>query len=138
MRLVTVPLTVNEDEPLVPLVKLRPFVEASARVPCDAESVSESAFDTAAFDAAAFDTAAFDQHAAFDPAAASVTEIALLFPLSNVNEPFSLREPPPGAEIAGAEIAGAFKAATVIDTLVEADRLSVGSETDTAKESAPE
>ena len=73
------PLTVNEDEPLVPLVKLRPFVEASVRVPFDAESVSESAFD---------------------PAAASVIEIALLFPLSNVNEPFSLREPLPGAEIA--------------------------------------
>jgi hypothetical protein len=120
--LVTVPLTVNEDEPLVPLVKLRPFVEASIRVPFDAESVNESAFDPAAF----------------DPGAASVIEIALLFPLENVNEPFSLREPPPGTEIAGAEIAGAFKAATVIDTLVEADRLSVGSETDTAKESAPE
>ena len=112
MRLVTVPLTVNEDEPLVPLVKLRPLEEASVRVPCDAESVSESAFD---------------------PAAASVIEIALLSPLENVKEPFSLREPLPGAEIAGA-----FKAATVIDTLVEADRLSVGSETDAARESAPE
>ena len=117
MRLVTVPLTVNVDEPLVPLVKLRPLEEASARVPCDAESASESAFDPEAF----------------DPGAASVIEIGLLFPLENVKEPFSLREPPPGAEIAGA-----FKAATVIDTLVEADRLSVGSETDTAKESAPE
>jgi hypothetical protein len=115
--LVTVPLAVNEDEPLAPVVKLRPFVEASIRVPFDAESVNESAFDPAAF----------------DPAAASVIEIALLFPLENVKEPFSLTEPPPGAEIAGA-----FKAATVIDTLVEADRLSVGSETDTAKESAPE
>ena len=41
------PLTVNEDEPLVPLVKLRPLEEASVRVPCDAESVSESAFDPA-------------------------------------------------------------------------------------------
>ncbi len=111
------PLTVNEDEPLLPLVKLRPLAEAIARVPCDAESASESAFD---------------------PGAASVIEIGLLFPLSNVNEPFSLREPPPGAEIAGAEIAGAFEAATVIDTLVEADRLSVGSETDAARESAPE
>jgi hypothetical protein len=110
LRLVTVPLTVNVDEPLVPLVKLRPLEEARVRVPCDAESVSESAFD---------------------PAAASVIEIALLFPLENVKEPFSLREPLPGAEIAGA-----FK--TVIDTLVEADRLSVGSETEAAKESAPE
>ena len=115
--MVSVPLTVNVDEPLVPLVKLRPFVEASARVPCDAESVSESAFDPAAF----------------DPGAASVIEIALLFPLENVKEPFSLRVPLPAAEIAGA-----FKAATVIDTPVEADRPSVGSETEAAKESAPE
>jgi hypothetical protein len=53
--------------------------------------------------------------------------------VENVKEPFSLREPLPGAEIAGA-----LKAATVIDTPVEADRLSVGSETDTAKVSAPE
>jgi hypothetical protein len=112
LRLATVPLTVNEGEPLVPLVKLRPFEEASARVPCDAESASESAFD---------------------PAASSVIEIALLFPLESVKEPFSLREPLPGAEIAGT-----LKAATVIDTLVEADRLSVGSETDATKESAPE
>ena len=112
MRSVSVPLTVIEDEPLVPLVKVRPLEEASVRVPCDAESVSESGFD---------------------PAAASVIEIALLFPLENVKEPFSLREPLPGAEIAGA-----FKAATVIDTLVEADKLSVGSEIDAAKESAPE
>ena len=112
MRSVTVPLTVNEDEPLVPLVKLRPLEEASVRIPCDTESVSESAFD---------------------PAAASEIEIPLLFPLDNVREPFSLREPLPGAEIAGAS-----KAATVIDTLVEADRLLVGSETDAAKESAPE
>jgi hypothetical protein len=110
--LVTVPLTVNEEEPLVPVVKLRPLEEASVRVPCDAESVSESAFE---------------------PAAASVIEIALLFPLENVNEPFSLREPVPGAEIAGA-----LKAVTVSDTLVEAAKLSVGSETDTANESAPE
>lgn len=112
MRLVTVPLTVNEEEPLLPLVKLRPLEEASVRVPCDAESVSESAFD---------------------PAAASVIEIELLFPLENVEEPFSLRELLPGAEIAGA-----LKAATVIDTLAEADRLSVGSETEAAKESTPE
>ena len=119
--MVTVPLTVNVDEPLVPLVKLRPLEEASARVPCDAESVSESAFD---------------------PAAASVIEIALLFPLENVKEPFSLREPPPGAEIAGALpgtlLARGLTRATMIDTLVEADRLSVGSETDADKESAPE
>ena len=112
MRSVTVPLTVNEDEPLVPVVKLRPVVEPRASVPCETDSESESAFE---------------------PAAASVTEIALLFPLENVKEPFSLREPVPGAEIAGA-----LKAVTVSDTLVEADKLSVGSETDTANESTPE
>ena len=102
----------NEEEPLAPAVKLNPVVDARVNVPSKTESVSESVFD---------------------PAAASVIEIALLFPLENVKEPFSLREPPPGAEIAGA-----LKAATVIDTLVEADRLSVGSETDAARESAPE
>jgi hypothetical protein len=103
---------VNEEEPLAPAVKLNPVVDARVNVPSKTESVNESVFD---------------------PVAASVIEIALLFPLENVKEPFSLREPPPGAEIAGA-----FKAATVIDTLVEADRLSVGSETDATKESAPE
>ena len=102
----------NKEEPLEPAVKLNPVVDARVSVPCETESVSESAFD---------------------PAVASVIEIALLFPLENVQEPFSLREPLPGAEIAGA-----FKAATVIDTLVEADRLSFGSETDAARESAPE
>ena len=112
MRSFTVPLTVSEDEPLAPLVKVRPLEEASVRIPCDAESVSASAFD---------------------PAAASVIEIALLFPLENVKEPFSLREPAPGAEIAGA-----FKAATVIDTLVEADSVSPGSVTDADIESEPE
>ena len=112
MRSFTVPLTVNEDEPLAPLVKVRPSEEASVRVPCDDESVSKSTFD---------------------PAASSEIEIALLFPLDNVKEPFSVREPFPGAEIAGA-----FNAVTVIDTLVEADRVPVGSETDAAKESAPE
>jgi hypothetical protein len=112
LKLVTVPLTVNVDEPLAPLVKLRPLEEASARVPYDAESVSESAFD---------------------PAAASVMEIALLFPLESVKEPFSLREPPPGAEIAGA-----LKAVTVSATLVEADSVSPGSVTETDNESEPE
>ena len=115
--MLTVPLTVNEAEPLAPAVKFNPVVDARVNVPSKTESVSESAFD---------------------PAAASVIEIALLFPLESVKEPFSLREPPPGTEIAGAETAGALKAATVIDTLVEADRLSVGLETDAVNVSAPE
>lgn len=105
------PLTVNEDEPLEPLVKLRPLEETSVSVPCDATSVSESRFDAAA---------------------SSVIEIALLVALENVNEPFWSREPLPGTEIAGA-----FSGATVIATLVEADRLLVGLETDAARESAP-
>lgn len=112
MRAATVPLTVNDDEPLAPLVKLKPSEEGSVRIPCDTESVSESAFD---------------------PAASSVIEIALLFPLESVKEPFSLREALPGAENAGA-----LKAVTVIDTLVEVDRLPVGFVTDAVKESAPE
>ena len=107
-----VPLTVNEEEPLVPDVKLNPAVDARLSVPCETESVSESAFV---------------------PAAASVIEIALLFPLENVKEPFSLREPLPGTEIAGA-----FNAATVIDTLVEADSVPLGSVTETDNESEPE
>ena len=107
-----VPLTVNEEEPLVPDVKLNPAVDARLSVPRETESVSESAFV---------------------PAAASVIEIALLFPLENVKEPFSLREPLPGTEIAGA-----FKAATVIDTLVEADSVPLGSVTETDNESEPE
>jgi hypothetical protein len=124
--LVTVPLTVNEAEPLAPAVKLNPAVDARVNVPSETESVSESAFV---------------------PAAASVIASALLFPLESVKEPFSLREPPPGPEIAGAAIggtlpdtlfAGGLTEATVIDTLVEADRLSLGSETDADKESAPE
>ena len=112
MRSATVPLTVNEDEPFAPLVKLRPSEEASVRVPCDAESVSESTLV---------------------PAASSVIEIALLFALESVKDPFSLSEPLPGAEIAGA-----FKAVTVIDTLLEADKVPVGFVTDATKESAPE
>ena len=78
----------NAEEPLAPAVKLNPVVDARVNVPSKTESVSESAFV---------------------PAAASVIEIALLFPLENVKEPFSLREPPPGAKIAGAEIGGASK-----------------------------
>ena len=108
---------VKVAEPLVPVVKLNPVAEPRAIVPCETNCESESAFE---------------------PAAASVIEIASLFPLENVNEPFSLREPPPGAETAGAEIAGALKAVTVSATLVEADSVSSGSVTETDNESEPE
>ena len=102
----------NDEEPLAPDVKLNPAVDARVNVPCETDSVSESAFV---------------------PAAASVIEIALLFPLENVKEPFSLREPLPGAEIAGASTA-----VTVSATLVEADSVPLGSVTETDNESEPE
>ena len=38
-----VPLTVNEEEPFVPDVNVRPVVEPSVNVPSETESVSESA-----------------------------------------------------------------------------------------------
>jgi hypothetical protein len=103
---------VRVAEPLVSVVKLNPVAEPRAVVPCetDCESESESA-----------------------PAAESVEESALPLPPEKASDSFPVNEGEPGTLIAGA-----IKAATVIDTLVEADRLSVGSETDTAKESAPE
>ena len=103
---------VKVAEPLVPVVKLNPVAEPRAIVPCetDCESESESA-----------------------PAAESVKESALPLPPEKASDPFPVNEGEPGTLIAGA-----LKAVTVIDTLVEADRLSVGSETDAAKESAPE
>lgn len=42
MRLPIGPLTVNELEPLVPLVKVRPVIAPSVRVPLAAETVIES------------------------------------------------------------------------------------------------
>jgi len=104
---------VNEEEPSAPDVKVNPVVDASVNVPCETESVSESAF--------------------VPTAAASAIEIALLLPLESVKEPFSLREPLPGAEIVGT-----LKALTVIDTLVEAESVSPASVTETDNESAPE
>ena len=97
---------------LVPVVKLNPLAEPRAIVPCetDCESESESA-----------------------PAAESVKESALSLPPERASDPFPLNE----GEL-GTLIAVAFKAVTVSATLVEADRLSVGSETDAVTESAPE
>ncbi len=57
-------------------------------------------------------------------------EGALQSPPEKASDPFPVDE--------GTLIAVVLKAVTVIDTLVEADRLSVGSETDAVKESAPE
>jgi len=103
---------VNEEDPLAPAVKLNPVLDARVNVPCETESVSESVFV---------------------PAAASVIEIALLFPPESVKEPFSLSEPLPGAAIVGV-----LKAVTAIDTLVEAESVPLGSVTETDNESDPE
>ena len=77
------PLTVNEGEPLVPLVKARSLEEASVNVPCETESVSDSAFV---------------------PAAASVIEIASLLAAEKVSEPFSFKLPAVGALALGGEV----------------------------------
>jgi hypothetical protein len=101
---------VKVGEPLVPAVKLNPFAEPRAIVPSETDCESESA-----------------------PATESVKEGALPSPPEKASDPFPVDEGEPGTLIAVA-----LKAVTVIDTLVEADRLSVGSETDAVKESAPE
>ncbi len=85
MRLVTVPLTVNEEEPLAPEVKLNPVVDATVNVPCETESVSESAF--------------------VPTAAASVIEIALLLAVEKLSELFSFTLPVGGALALGGEFA---------------------------------
>jgi hypothetical protein len=111
-KLATVPVTVKEPEPLVPVVKLKPVVEPSASVPCETDSESASGLE---------------------PAAESVKEIALPLPLEKASDAFSLNDAEPGALIAGA-----LRAVTVSATLVEADRVSPGSVTETDNESGPE
>ena len=103
---------VKVAEPLVPAVKPNPVAEPRAIVPCetDCESESESA-----------------------PAAESVRESALPLPTEEASDPFPVNEGEPGTLFAGA-----LKAVTVIDTLVEADSVSPGSVTETDTESAPE
>jgi hypothetical protein len=80
--LVTVPLTVIEEEPLAPAVKLNPVVDARVNVPCETESVSESAFV---------------------PAAASVIEITSLLAVEKLSELFSFTLPVGGALALGGE-----------------------------------
>lgn len=74
----------NEEEPLAPAVKLNPVVDARVNVPCETESVSESAFV---------------------PAAPSVIEIALLLAVEKLSELFSFRLPVRGALAFGGEFA---------------------------------
>jgi hypothetical protein len=110
-KLATVPDTVNVAEPLTPVVKLNPVVEPRESFPCETDSERESALT---------------------PAAASVTEIALLLPLEKTSELFSVTDAVPGAVIAGAA-----RALTVSETLVELDSELPGLETETPSESAP-
>jgi hypothetical protein len=96
--LLIVPLTVNDAVPLLPDVIVKPEVVERVSVPCETDSVSESL-----------------------PGLASVSEIALPFPVEKASEPFSARDAETGAVIDGAS------GLTLIATLVEADLLSVGS-----------
>jgi hypothetical protein len=109
--LVTVPVTLNEAEPLLPVTKVNPDVVARVSVPWLTESASESELP---------------------PALASATVIALPLALEKTNDPFSLSEP-----VAGAVIVGGLGALIVRATLVEADKLSPGSVIETPSESEP-
>jgi hypothetical protein len=86
---VTVPLTVSEEEPLAPAVKVNPVVDARVNVPCETESVNESAFGPASF----------------NTAAASVIEMALPLAVEKLSELFSFRLPVRGALALGGEFA---------------------------------
>jgi hypothetical protein len=99
-RLAIVPVALNEGEPLVPVVKLNPVVGPRVSLPCETDSESESELL---------------------PAAASITEIALLLPLEKTSEMFSV-----SGAVPGAVIAGAARALTVSDALVELDSASPG------------
>ena len=101
---------VNVAELLVLVVELNPVAEPRAIVPCETDCESESA-----------------------PAPESVKEGALPLPPEKASDPFPVNEGEPGTLIAGA-----LKAVTVSDTLVEADSVSPGSVTETDNESEPE
>lgn len=99
-KLAIVPVAMGEVEPLVPVVKLDPIAGPRVSLPFEADSESESELL---------------------PAAASITEVALLLPLAKTSEVF----PVPGA-VPDAVIAGAASALTVSDELVELDGASTG------------
>jgi hypothetical protein len=94
-RFAIVPVAVNEGELLVPVVKFNPDVGPRVSLPCETDSKSESELV---------------------PAAASITEIALLLPLEKTSETFSV-----SGAVPGAVIAGVARTLTVSDTLVELD-----------------
>ena len=84
------PDTVNEAEPFVPVVMLTPVVGPRVSLPCESDSESDSELL---------------------PAAASITEIAMLLPLEKTSD---------------AVIVGATRELTVNDALVELDSASAG------------
>src|SRR5579862_4171594 len=102
----------NEAVPFFPDLNVNPGVAPRVKVPLVTDSVSVSPLV---------------------PALASATVIALLFAVEKVSDRFSPSDPS-----AGAVIAGGLSALTVSATLVEAERLSPGSATETASESDPE
>jgi hypothetical protein len=110
-RLAAEPDTVNDAEPLVSVVKLKPVVDANVSIPWATDRVSESVLT---------------------PAAALVKLTALLLPVEKTSDRFSLFDP-----VAGAVIAPGLAASTVSVTLLEFETLSVGSGTNTPSESAP-
>jgi hypothetical protein len=109
--LAIVPVAVIEAEPLVPVVKLNSVVEPRVSLPRETDSESESELP---------------------PTAASVKEIALLLPLDEASEMFSVSDAVPAAVIAGAS-----RALPVGDTLVELVSVAPGSETEIPSDSAP-
>jgi hypothetical protein len=102
---------VNEAEPLTPVVKVKPVVDASVIVPCKTDSVRE--FELL-------------------PAAMPLKPMALPLLVEKMSDPFWSSVPE-----GGATIAGALSAVTVKTTVVAADRLSPRSESERDKESDP-
>jgi hypothetical protein len=100
---------VNEAEPFMPVVKLKPAVDASVIVPCATDNVRE--FEPL-------------------PAAAPLMPMALPLRVEKTSDPFWSSVPE-----GGATIAGALSAVTVKTTVVAADRLSCRSESERDKES---
>jgi hypothetical protein len=100
---------VNDAEPLVSVVKLKPVVDAN--VPWATDKVTELVLA---------------------PAAAWVKLTALLLPVEKTSDRFSLIDP-----VARAVVARGLAAVTVSATLLEFESLSVGSETQAPGESAP-
>jgi len=110
-RLAAEPVTVNESEPFMPVVKLKPVADASVIVPCATDSVRE-----------------------FEPLPASAPLKLMALPLlvEKTSDPFGS-----GVPAGGATIAGALSAVAVKTTVVPPDRLSPRSESERGKESDP-